>query len=37
MDSLKKNNVYNQVLGRTLGDEEKPAPDVILDGFTALT
>ncbi|KAN0130508.1 hypothetical protein V8E53_011594 [Lactarius tabidus] len=37
MDSLKKNNVYNQVLGRTLGDEEKPAPDIICEGFTALT
>jgi hypothetical protein len=37
MDSLKKNNVYKQVLGRTLGDEESPAPDVICEGFTALT
>lgn len=37
MDSLKQNNVYEQVLGRTLGDEEGPAPDVISEGFTTLT
>ena len=37
MDSLKQNNMYQQVLGRTLGDKESPAPDVISEGFTALT
>ncbi|KAH9161003.1 hypothetical protein EDB89DRAFT_1861941 [Lactarius sanguifluus] len=39
MDSLKQNNVYEQVLGRTLGDgnDESPAPNVIGEGYTALT
>ena len=37
MDSLKQNNVYEQVLGHTLGDEEGPAPDIISEGFTTLT
>ncbi|KAH9172322.1 hypothetical protein EDB89DRAFT_2114193 [Lactarius sanguifluus] len=36
MDSLEQNNVYEEVLGRTLGDDESPAPDVIGEGFTAL-
>ncbi|KAH8977959.1 hypothetical protein EDB92DRAFT_1807996 [Lactarius akahatsu] len=37
MDSLKQNNIYEEVLGRTLGDDESPAPDVISEGYTALT
>ncbi|KAH9011428.1 hypothetical protein EDB83DRAFT_2234081 [Lactarius deliciosus] len=37
MDSLKQNNIYEEVLGRTLGDDESPAPDVIGEGYTALT
>ena len=37
MDSLNQNNVYQQVLGHTLGDEESLAPDAISEGFTALT
>lgn len=37
MDSLKQNNVYEEVLGRTIGDDESPAPDVISEGYTALT
>jgi hypothetical protein len=37
MDSLKQNNIYEEVLGRTLGDDEGPAPDVIGEGYTALT
>ncbi|KAH9165155.1 hypothetical protein EDB89DRAFT_2077212 [Lactarius sanguifluus] len=36
MDSLEQNNVYEEVLSRTLGDDESPAPDVIGEGFTAL-
>jgi hypothetical protein len=37
MDSLKQNNVYEEIRGRTLGGEGSPAPDVICEGFTALT
>ncbi|KAH9023894.1 hypothetical protein EDB85DRAFT_1894563 [Lactarius pseudohatsudake] len=37
MDSLKQNDIYEEVLGRTLGDDESPAPDVIGEGYTALT
>ncbi|KAH9177542.1 hypothetical protein EDB89DRAFT_2064518 [Lactarius sanguifluus] len=37
MDSLEQNNVYKEVLGRTLGDDESPAPDVIGEGYSALT
>lgn len=37
MDDLKQNNIYKEVLGRTLGDDESPVPDVIGEGFTALT
>jgi hypothetical protein len=37
MDSLKQNNIYEEVLGHTLGDETPPAPDVISEGFHALT
>ncbi|KAH9165160.1 hypothetical protein EDB89DRAFT_1858634, partial [Lactarius sanguifluus] len=37
MDSLEQNNVYKEVLGRTLGDDESPAPDVMDEGYSALT
>ncbi|KAH9003933.1 hypothetical protein EDB83DRAFT_2237225 [Lactarius deliciosus] len=37
MDSLEQNDVYKEVLGRTLGDDESPAPDVIGEGYSALT
>ncbi|KAH9031765.1 hypothetical protein EDB85DRAFT_1865564 [Lactarius pseudohatsudake] len=37
MDGLEQNHVYDEVLGRTLGDDESPAPDVIGEGYTALT
>ncbi|KAH8992310.1 hypothetical protein EDB86DRAFT_3103560 [Lactarius hatsudake] len=39
MGSLEQNNVYERVIGRTLGDgdNESPAPDVIGEGYTALT
>ncbi|KAH9030210.1 hypothetical protein EDB85DRAFT_1891679 [Lactarius pseudohatsudake] len=33
MDSLKQNNVYEEVLSHTLGDNESPAPDVIVPKF----
>lgn len=36
MDSLEKNNVYDKVLGRTFGDDDGPAPDIISEGFDAL-
>ncbi|KAH9162462.1 hypothetical protein EDB89DRAFT_2152512 [Lactarius sanguifluus] len=37
MDSLKQNNIYKEVLGHTLGDDESPAPDVIGEGYSMLT
>ncbi|KAH8980101.1 hypothetical protein EDB92DRAFT_1820656 [Lactarius akahatsu] len=37
MDSLEQNNVYKEVLGRTLGDGESPAPDLIDEGYSVLT
>ncbi|KAH9034580.1 hypothetical protein EDB85DRAFT_2144231 [Lactarius pseudohatsudake] len=37
MDSLEQNDVYKEVLGRTLGDDESPAPDAIGEGYSALT
>jgi hypothetical protein len=37
MDSLKQNNMYEEVIGRTLGDNESPVPDVISEGYNALT
>ncbi|KAH9033154.1 hypothetical protein EDB83DRAFT_2229397, partial [Lactarius deliciosus] len=37
MDSLEQNNVYKEVLGRTLGDNESPAPDVMGEGCSVLT
>ncbi|KAH8992238.1 hypothetical protein EDB92DRAFT_1797446, partial [Lactarius akahatsu] len=37
MDSLKQNNIYEEVLGRTLRDDKSLTPDVISEGYTTLT